>query len=90
MKNNIRNELENLSSALRKPLTQDRYCQLYAAQQALSWANNPEAYASPYLTIVNDKVHSPMDIQEDSASCSAVRHPLPSSDICCHNGLPQQ
>lgn len=74
----IRNELENLSFALRKPLPHDRYCQLYAAQQALSWVNDPEAYASPYLTIVNGKVQSLTDTQEDSVNCSDAPHPLQS------------
>lgn len=43
----IERELERISAALREPRTAE-YDQLYAAQQALSWALDPTMFKSPY------------------------------------------
>jgi len=75
---NVNDELENISNALRQPFSDDKYCQLYAAQQALAWALNPGCYASPYKTILKGKVMPIKDTQEDLTNCLAVPHPLPS------------
>jgi hypothetical protein len=47
--NRIGEERERISKALLDPATTaGQYAQLYAAQQALGWADNPEAARSPY------------------------------------------
>lgn len=43
----IEQELERISATLREPRTAE-YDQLYAAQQALSWALDPTVFKSPY------------------------------------------
>lgn len=62
----IQRELERIGDALRDPQPSNRYAELYAAQQALVWALEPEGYKSPYNMLVD-----PIDTQEDSASCPA-------------------
>ncbi len=52
----IKREHDRIAVELRKPLSDDRYTQLYAAQQALGWAMFPDAFASPYETVMNGKV----------------------------------
>lgn len=47
----VARELERLSVALREPQPPDRYVELYAAQQALSWALDPENFQAPTVTI---------------------------------------
>ncbi len=47
----LRDEIEKIEVALREPQTDERYCSLYGAQQALCWAIDPTGYASPYRTI---------------------------------------
>jgi hypothetical protein len=48
----IQRELDKIEAALDSgDLSQDAYIQLYAAQQALSWALDPTGYRSPYNTI---------------------------------------
>lgn len=84
----IENELLCCKSGLQKA-SGERYCFLYAIQQALEWALDPMSYATPVDIVLNDKVVT-KDIQASSEDCLAVPHPLPSSNICSHNGLPQQ
>ena len=43
-------ELDRISAALREPHVAN-YDQLYAAQQALSWALDPVVFKSPYETV---------------------------------------
>lgn len=74
----LQRELDRLQGALLDPSNRDRYSELYAAQQALAWALEPGGYASPTRLL--------MGILEDLEDCSVHRHPLPSSDIYCHNG----
>lgn len=58
-------ECNKISMALNEPQEKGLYEQLYAAQQALSWAINPLEAKSPYDMI--------MDIQADLIDCP----PLP-------------
>lgn len=66
----IERELERISLALREPRFADQHDQLHAAQQALSWALEPEGFKRPY-----DMVAGTL---EGSGGCSALRHPLES------------
>jgi len=50
----IERELERIREALRQAdQATDRYRQLYAAQQALSWALEPIGFRAPYDAIVD-------------------------------------
>ncbi len=69
--NEIAAELAHIETALREPQTDERYYQLYAAQQALAWALNPGTVASPYLTIQRGLVRPLIHTQEDSGDCLA-------------------
>jgi hypothetical protein len=51
----IQRELDRINAALHEPRFVDgteEYRQLYAAQQALSWALDPEIFKAPYETII--------------------------------------
>ncbi len=53
----IERELERVTEALQAgPLPADRYGQLFAVQQALSWALEPNGFKSPYLTIEEGRI----------------------------------
>ena len=77
----IQRELDRLNSAILLAGDGEQRERLYAAQQALAWATEPDGYKSPLAMV--------MGTQEGSADCSAVRHPTPSSDICFQSDLPQ-
>jgi hypothetical protein len=47
----IERELERIAAALRDPERKAEHRELYAAQQALSWAIEPEGFRCPYETI---------------------------------------
>ena len=67
MMQTIDQELVRLSAAMNDAPSPDRYAQLYAAQQALSWAKFPEGFMSPFDTIMNGKVMPPIpDTPTDS------------------------
>lgn len=66
----IERELEKITQALREPRSADHYDQLYAAQQALSWALEPEGFKRPYDMITGTPA--------DSEDCSRLPCPLPS------------
>ena len=72
----IERELDRIAVGLRSPITDDRYTNLYAAQQALSWALFPSECMSPYEAVINGKVQPIIpDTHEDSEDCSAaLRH----------------
>lgn len=55
-------ELERLAEELRRPQPDTRWGQLYAAQQALSWALNQECFAGPIQVIENGLVHPIWDM----------------------------
>jgi hypothetical protein len=71
-------ELSRIESALREPQTADRYGQLYAAQQALKWATEPQGFATPLDVILRGLVQPVTDTLGEPAGCSAALHPLPS------------
>ena len=52
----IERELHRIAVELRQPWPNDRYVQLYAAQQALSWATFPRGFMAPYDAITGGKV----------------------------------
>jgi hypothetical protein len=47
----IQRELDKIAVALRDPQSQERHQELYAAQQALVWALDPNCYRAPMDTI---------------------------------------
>jgi hypothetical protein len=47
----IERELEKVRDALAKQQAPEIYCQLYAVQQALIWALEPQGFAAPFETI---------------------------------------
>jgi hypothetical protein len=58
-------EVGKLNTALRNiPTSHPSYYELHVAQQALCWASDPQAFASPFDTI--KRAHSLPDIPEDS------------------------
>jgi hypothetical protein len=66
----IQAELRRIESRLAAYPDPFHHAGLYAAQQALVWALQPDAFASPLTTVLGSV--------EDSASCSAESRPLPS------------
>jgi len=62
----IQRELRRIATEMQKVQDQEQYRQLYAAQQALSWAIDPDQFRQPYETI--------MGIQEGLKDCSVVWH----------------
>jgi len=47
----VERQLEDIREALAVETDAERYCQLFAAQQALSWTLNPTMFDSPLNTI---------------------------------------
>jgi hypothetical protein len=76
----IQDELERIERALRDPQTDERYCQLYAAQQALAWAMNQGGYASPFATIQRGRVMALIDTPAGSEGYPGSPRPPESSD----------
>ena len=74
----IERERERLAVALNEPQTPERWGWLYAAQQALAWAAEPNAFAPPYATIMRGGVQPPTGIQEGLADCLESVHRPPS------------
>lgn len=65
----VSRELEKLSRALQSEPQGTHYAELYAAQQALSWALEPKGFKAPHSMI--------MGTQEDLEDCSGdTRHSL--------------
>jgi hypothetical protein len=81
----IRTELDRIETALRDPQTDERYCQLYAAQQALAWAMNPSGFASPFATIQRGLVR-PLSIPEGLRDYRAECRHSSSLDTCSRGG----
>ena len=68
--NLVEKELQTITVALRSPQSDADYCNLYSAQQALSWALDPDSYAAPSVTIANGKVQPLIkDTQANSEDC---------------------
>ena len=70
----IQRELDRLGDALRANPDANDYDLLYSAQQALSWATDPEGFKSPMRMI--------RGTQEDLGDCSARPRQPQSSDTC--------
>lgn len=60
----VQRELDRIALALREPRSAGEYDRLYAAQQALSWALEPNGFKAPYDLV--------RDIPADSADCRAA------------------
>jgi hypothetical protein len=60
----IERELDRIAAALREPRSAEQYAQLYAAQQALSWALEPIGFRPPYDSIA-DNLPSAADCSPD-------------------------
>ena len=65
----VERELERIAVALREPRSAEEYAQLYAAQQALSWATEPTGFASPFDMLVSGGTPA------EPADCSARSRP---------------
>ena len=69
----VARELDRISARLHeRDISPAQYEQLYAAQQALSWALDPNGFAPPYIVILG--------IQEGLEDCLARSRPPSSSD----------
>lgn len=77
----IAKEIERIELALREPQTDERYCALYGAQQALRWAIDQVGFKSPYLTIQLGLVRPPIHTPEEPVSYPACSDPHLSGDI---------
>lgn len=70
----VQREYERIADAMRVPQSDDRYCQLYAAQQALAWALDPEGFAAPSATILDGKVQPLTGTQASSKDYPDAAH----------------
>jgi hypothetical protein len=64
----VERELNRLAAAIRAGQTSDVNAKLRAAQQALSWAMEPQGFASPFDAIARS--HTLTGIQASSEDCS--------------------
>ena len=69
----LHRERMKLNVAITETIDDRRRGQLYAAQQALAWAEDPIGFASPFAFL--------MGIAANSKDCPAEYHPPQSSDI---------
>jgi len=65
----VQRELDRIAAALRGSTKPEDYAQLYAAQQALSWALEPNGFASPFDALTAS------GSQEAQADCSGEDRP---------------
>ena len=72
----LQREKDRLNRGLNDSTHTEKYDQLYAAQQALAWAIDPESAKAPFDMI--------MGIPGGSKDCLADPHPPQSSDTCGH------
>jgi hypothetical protein len=68
----IEEELNRIGERLASGPDPFEHAGLYAAQQALCWAAQPEAYASPFVAVTGKGA--------GSGCCSGQSHPPQSSD----------
>ena len=70
----IQHELDRIAVELRKPIPDDRYMNLYAAQVALAWGMDHKGIMSPYEAIMNGEVQPLIKdyTGEGSEDCSAA------------------
>jgi hypothetical protein len=57
----VQRELDRIAEALRETQTTKRYAELYAAQQALSWAIEPQGFAAPLDVIRDGRIVPPTE-----------------------------
>lgn len=69
----IQREIDQIASEMDKARGTERYRELYAARQALSWALEPVGFASPYNMV--------MGIRVETEDYSAPHRQPQSSDI---------
>ncbi len=63
----VQRELDRIGGALRQPQPNNRYAELYAAQQALLWAIEPTDFKSPYdMLVVTSTPEGSADCPEES------------------------
>ena len=63
----IQRELDRIAQALLEGPDTEDHDRLYSAQQALAWATDPDAYASPMVEI--------RGILAETEGCSAAHRP---------------
>jgi hypothetical protein len=63
----LRREFDRLQAALREQENANKYDLLYAAQQAIAWASDPDAYRSPFEMLTG--------IQGEPKGCPAESRP---------------
>lgn len=70
----VKDELDKIATALRETPAGEKWNLLHAAQQALSWANEPKEAMAPfdYIQRINSK-----DIPEETKDCREHSHPVP-------------
>jgi hypothetical protein len=59
----LQREYDRINDALRDQENANKYDLLYAAQQAIAWASDPEAYKSP-LNLITDTPANSEDCSE--------------------------
>jgi len=65
MNKQVKQELERIQSALISgDCTEKQWCELYAAQQAILWTNDPGSAKAPFSTIMRGLVISPQQWQK--------------------------
>ena len=76
----IEREVNRIEAALlAAPEPSERFGQLFAAQQALKWATEPQGFAAPLDVIERGAVQLPMpDTLGETVGCLAAAHPAPS------------
>jgi hypothetical protein len=74
----IQRELDAFGYALARKPDVIKHDRLYAAQQVLAWATEPNGFARPSVMITG--------IRGETGDCSHSPRLPPSSDICDHNG----
>ncbi len=74
----IQREIDRIGAALRQPQSGKEYAELYAAQQALVWALEPDGFKPPYDMVVS------ANTLEGSEDCPAGTGHSVSSDSRDH------
>ena len=80
MEARIEQELNRIQDSLHTNITEKQYCELYAAQQALVWADNPDIAKSPFDTVMQGSViyykEPAMGIQGEPKDCLSLSNPV--------------
>jgi len=71
----IQRELDRLAIEMKAPVNSEKFGQLYAAQQALSWALEPSNLAAPCEVIRSGRASRISGTPEGSEGCLAHHHP---------------